>query len=89
MSPVLHVCWWHDKYNIQWNYFLFLILQQNIDTIKVENDVNIEEDFVSMKTVEIYIPSAFAVKTSEPVVSIVFMFSGGKVKAKLSLCVTN
>jgi hypothetical protein len=68
--------------------FLFLILQQNIDTIKVENDMDAEEDFIIMRMDEFYIPSAFAVKTSEPEVSIVFIFSGGEVKVKLSFCIT-
>jgi hypothetical protein len=48
--------------------------QQNMDTIKIENDVDVtsEEDCVGMKTEEVYIPSAFSVKKTEPQVSLVF-----------------
>jgi hypothetical protein len=56
---------------------LFLILQQNIDIIKAENDVNVEEDFIGMKMDEIYIQSAFSITMTEPEVSLVFRFSSG------------
>jgi hypothetical protein len=71
------MCWKHNKCNIQQNYFLFLILQRNIDTIKAESDVDVEEDFIGTKMDEIYIPSAFSVKMTEPEVSLVFRFSSG------------
>jgi hypothetical protein len=53
---------------------LFVVSPQNMDTIKVENDVDVmsEEDCVGMKTEEVYIPSAFSVKKTEPEVSLVF-----------------
>jgi hypothetical protein len=56
------------------NNLLFVMSQQNMDTIKVENDVDVtsEEDCVGMKTEEVYIPSSFSVKKTVPEVSIVF-----------------
>jgi hypothetical protein len=54
--------------------FNFIILQQNIDMIKVENEVDVlsEEDSIGMKTDEVYIPSAVSIKKDEPNVSFVF-----------------
>jgi hypothetical protein len=56
------------------SYLLLVMLQQNMDTIKVENDVDVmsEEDSIGVKTEEVYIPSAFTVKKTEPGVSLVF-----------------
>jgi hypothetical protein len=53
---------------------LFIILQQNLDTVKVENDVDVksEEDLNDMKADEIYISSSFAIKKAESEVSLVF-----------------
>jgi hypothetical protein len=61
------------------NYFLLIILQQNIDIIKVENYVDVlsEEDFIGMKTEEIYIPSSFSIRKAEPKVSHVVSYSFG------------
>ncbi|XP_023719522.1 zinc finger and SCAN domain-containing protein 12 isoform X3 [Cryptotermes secundus] len=39
---------------------------QNIDTVKAENDVDAEEDFIGIKMDEIYAPSAFSVNMTEP-----------------------
>jgi hypothetical protein len=57
------------------NYLLFIILQQNIDIIKVENDVDVqgEEDSIDIKSDEVYIPSAFFARKAEPEVSHVFV----------------
>jgi hypothetical protein len=51
---------------------LYIILQLNIDAIKVENDTDVEseEDTVEMKTHEVYLPSTFCVVKAEPEVSL-------------------
>jgi hypothetical protein len=51
---------------------LCIILQLNVDAIKVENDTDIEseEDSVEMKTHEVYLPSAFCMVKAEPEVSL-------------------
>jgi hypothetical protein len=51
---------------------LFINLQQDIDRIKVENDVGIvtEEDSVDLKSDEVYTPSAFCVEKAESEVSL-------------------
>jgi hypothetical protein len=56
------------------NCVSFIILQQNVDRIKVENDVDVVsgEDSIGVETEEFYVPSAFSVKKSEPEVSLVF-----------------
>jgi hypothetical protein len=56
---------------IEHNYFLLIILQQNIDEVKIENDVDIqsEEDSIGMKTDLINIPSSFSIKKAELEVS--------------------
>ena len=53
---------------------LCIILQLNIDAIKVENDSDVEpeEDSVEMKTHELYLPSAFCEVKGEPEVSLFF-----------------
>jgi hypothetical protein len=53
---------------------LFIILQQNLDTVKVENDVDVksEEDLNDMEADKIYISSSFAIKKAESEVSLVF-----------------
>ena len=53
-------------------YLLLIILQQNTDIIKVENDMDIvtEEDSIGIKFDEVYIPSAFCVEKAEPEVSL-------------------
>jgi len=50
---------------------LCVTLQLNVDAIKVENDTDVEpeEDYVEMKTHEVYLPSAFCVVKAEPEVS--------------------
>jgi hypothetical protein len=54
---------------------LFIILQQNIEFIKVEHDVGVlsEEDSTGMKTDELYIPPPFSMKMAEPEVSLYFV----------------
>jgi hypothetical protein len=51
---------------------LCIILQLNVDAIKVEYDTDVEpeEDPVDIKTHEVYIPSAFCVVKAEPEVSL-------------------
>jgi hypothetical protein len=63
--------WKCKKCITEHKYFLFIILQQNIDEIKVENDVDIlsEEDSSSVKTDEIHISSSFSIKKAESEVS--------------------
>lgn len=53
---------------------LFIILQVNMDVIKVEKDVDVlsEEDSVSTKADDIYLPSTFSVEKVEPEVSLGF-----------------
>jgi hypothetical protein len=48
--------------------------QQNMDTIKVEKDMDVtsEEDSVGVKTEEVYIPSAYSAKKTDPEVSLFF-----------------
>jgi hypothetical protein len=72
MFPVLLMCGQIRTVLLN-NNPLFVMLQQNMDTIKVENDVDgmSEEDCVGVKTEEVYIPSAFSVKKTEPEVSLV------------------
>jgi hypothetical protein len=55
---VLHMNLMHKKCTIWKNYFQFIILQQNVDTIKVQNNVDVlsEEDCIGVKTDEIYMP---------------------------------
>jgi hypothetical protein len=50
---------------------LFLILQQNISAVKVENDIDVRsaEEPIDMKTDEAYIPSTFSIQKAEPEVS--------------------
>jgi hypothetical protein len=57
-------------------YILIVILQQNTDTIKVENDMDIvtDEDSFGIKFDEVYLPSAFSVEKAE---SEVRLFSCG------------
>jgi hypothetical protein len=52
---------------------LCIILQLNIDAIKVENDTDVEpeEDALDMKTHEVFLPSAFCVVKAEPEVSLI------------------
>jgi hypothetical protein len=48
-------------------------LQQNIDIIKVENDVDVlNEDPIGMKTDYVYVSSGLSVKKAESEVSLVF-----------------
>jgi hypothetical protein len=56
------------------NVSTLFIIFQNIDLIKVENDMDglSEETSIAMKTVEVYLPSTFSVKKAEPKVSLVF-----------------
>ena len=51
---------------------MFINLQQDIDRIKVENDVGIvtEEDSVDLKSDEVYTQSAFCVEKAESEVSL-------------------
>jgi hypothetical protein len=51
---------------------LCIILQLNINAIKVENDTDVEseEDSLVTKTHEVYLPSAFCVVKTEPEVSL-------------------
>jgi hypothetical protein len=55
---------------------LFIILQQKIDLIKIENDVDVlsEEDSIGMGTDEVYIPSTFSIKKAELEVGLLFSF---------------
>jgi hypothetical protein len=52
---------------------LCIILQHNIDRIKVENYMGMvtEEDPVCVRTNDVYIPSAYCGRESEPEVSLV------------------
>jgi hypothetical protein len=52
-----------------------MILQQNINTIKVENDTDVgpEEHPVCMHNV-VYVPSAFSMSNTEPEVSFLLGF---------------
>jgi hypothetical protein len=56
---------------MQHSYVVFIILQENINIIKVEDDVDVlsEEVPIGLKTNEVYIPSPFALKKAEPKVS--------------------
>jgi hypothetical protein len=56
--------------------FTFIILQENVDKIKVENDVDVatEEDSVVIKFDEVYIPAAVCAENADPEVR---YFSGG------------
>jgi len=49
-------------------------LQENIDAIKVENDVDslTEEDPIGIETKEVHVLSAFCVKKAEPEVSLFY-----------------
>jgi hypothetical protein len=51
---------------------LFITLQQNNIAVKVEVDDVIEENFIDMKTEEVYLPSACSMKEVEPEVSFAF-----------------
>jgi hypothetical protein len=63
---------------IRQNYliFLFTILQQNIDEIKIEDSVDIlsEEDSIRIKSEEICTSSAFSVDENKPEVSLGFRY---------------
>ena len=52
---------------------LCIILQLNVDAIKVENDTDVEpeEDALDIKTHEVFLPSAFCVVKAEPEVSLI------------------
>jgi len=52
---------------------LFIILQQNIDTVKVESDVDAvsEVDPICMNTNEAYVPPEFSIIKAESKVSLV------------------
>jgi hypothetical protein len=55
------------------SYCLFIILQQNIDLIKVENEADVQsEDSIDIQTDEVCTPTAFTIKMAEPKVSLVF-----------------
>jgi hypothetical protein len=59
---------------------VFIILQQNIDTVKVERDVGVvgKEDCTGMKTDEAYKPSQLSICKTEYEVSIILRcFSDG------------
>lgn len=49
-----------------------MILQENIDAVKVENDMDslTEEDSIGIETKEVYFRSSFCVKKAEPEVSL-------------------
>jgi hypothetical protein len=49
-------------------------LQQNIDTVKVENDVDAlsEEDSIDVKTDNVYTLSTLSLKEAKPQVSLLF-----------------
>jgi hypothetical protein len=51
-----------------------MILQQNIDIVKVEHNVDIvnEDESIDMKSDEAYISSAYSITKAEPEVSHVF-----------------
>jgi len=60
---------------IYWNLlFLFILLQQEAETVKTETDVGVpnEGDTVSMDPYRFYIPSSFSIQKYEPEVSHVF-----------------
>lgn len=52
---------------------MFIILQQNIDTVKVESDMDAvsEADSVCMNTDEVYVPPEFSTIKAESKVSLV------------------
>jgi hypothetical protein len=54
------------------NYHIFLkILQQNVSAVKLENDIDVqdEEYIVNVKTDIVYSPSTFSLQKAEPEVS--------------------
>lgn len=57
---------------------VFIILQQNVDTVKVERDVGVvgKEDCTGMKTDEVYKPSQLSICKSEYEVSIILRYFG-------------
>jgi hypothetical protein len=52
---------------------LFITLLQNIDAIKVENDVLIEGNSIDVKTDKVYAPAVCSMKEAELKVSFVFI----------------
>jgi hypothetical protein len=66
-------------------YILILNLQQNTDTIKLENDMDIvtDEECFGIKFDEVYIPSVFSVDEAE---SEVRLFSCGSVIVGACTC---
>jgi hypothetical protein len=53
---------------IYWNYIFFIILQENIDTVRVERVENVgEEDCVKIKTEEDWIQLVRTIKSEEEV----------------------
>jgi hypothetical protein len=67
---------------------LFIILQANIDMVKMERDVDIgEEDCINIKTEEVYRPSVCIIKT-EYEVSTCFVFCGSDLFTHLCTCIT-
>jgi hypothetical protein len=65
-----------------------IILQQNIDGIKVENDVDVvkEDNSIGVKSNEIYIPSGFSIKKAENKVRLIFGWFFYLNRVCLSLC---
>lgn len=57
---------------------VFIILQQNIDAVKVERDVGVVgmEDCTGMKTVEVYRPSQLSICKTEYEVRIILRSFG-------------
>ena len=56
------------------NYLLFLISQENVDTVRQESDMDIvtEEHPTGIKTEEVCQPSAVCVEKAEPEVSLIY-----------------
>jgi hypothetical protein len=53
--------------------FIFIILQQKtIIRVGDGDDVQSEEDLIDVKSLEVYVPSAFSIEKTEPEVSVVF-----------------
>jgi hypothetical protein len=61
-------------YHLTEFYILFVILQQNMDIVKTENDVDVlsEEDSIGMIIDEFHVPLALSVRKAETEVSLVF-----------------
>jgi hypothetical protein len=86
MNCFVYCVFWVYEDHKEQNELLFVLLQQEADTVKMETDVDVlgEGDSVSMEPYKVYVPSAFAIEKFEPEVSYVFLHDSYGV---CSLCV--